>query len=185
MPPPAPAPMAAARPAPVPPAPAPAPAAPAPVTFGDEAAVEGEPAGFWIRFLAYLVDSLIVTLLMAVIWAPSVFVTIRAATSGEGPGALAAILPFLSFVIGTAVGLGYILWFWATRGATPGKKMLGLKIVREDGEEPMGWGTAFMRLVGYMVSGFVLYIGFLMIAFNPDKMGLHDKIAKTRVLKIR
>ena len=44
---------------------------------------------------------------------------------------------------------------------------------------------AFMRLVGYMVSGFILYIGFLMIAFNPDKMALHDKIAKTRVLKIR
>ena len=70
-------------------------------------------------------------------------------------------------------------------GATPGKKMLGLKIVREDGEEPLGWGTAFMRLVGYMVSGFILYIGFLMIAFNPDKKGLHDMIAKTRVLKIR
>ena len=47
------------------------------------------------------------------------------------------------------------------------------------------WGTAFMRLVGYMVSGFVLYIGFLMIAFNPEKKGLHDMIAKTRVLKVR
>ena len=81
--------------------------------------------------------------------------------------------------------LGYILWFWANRGATPGKKMLGLRIVREDGEEPLGWGTAFMRLVGYMVSGFILYIGFLMIAFNPEKQGLHDKIAKTRVLKVR
>ncbi len=63
--------------------------------------------------------------------------------------------------------------------------MLGLKIVREDGEEPMGWGPAFLRLVGYMVSGFILYIGFLMIAFNAEKMGLHDMIAKTRVLKVR
>ena len=59
------------------------------------------------------------------------------------------------------------------------------RIVREDGEEPLGWGTAFMRLVGYMVSGFILYIGFLMIAFNPEKKGLHDMIAKTRVLKVR
>lgn len=183
--PPAPVPMAAPRPAPMPPAPMPVPAPPAPAYVGDEVVLEGEPAGFWIRFLAYLIDSIILSLLMAVIWAPSVFITIRAATSGEAPGALAAILPFLSFLLGTAAALGYILWFWANRGATPGKKMLGLKIVREDGEEPIGWGTAFMRLVGYMVSGFVLYIGFLMIAFNPEKKGLHDMIAKTRVLKIR
>ena len=183
VPPPPPAPRGARPTAPMPPVPAPAP--PAPAAYGDEAAVEGEPAGFWIRFLAYLIDSFIVTLLMALIWAPSVFVTIKAATSAEGPGPLAAILPFLSFLLGTAVALGYILWFWASRGATPGKKMLGLKIVREDGEEPIGWGTAFMRLVGYMVSGFVLYIGFLMIAFNAEKKGLHDMIAKTRVLKVR
>jgi uncharacterized RDD family membrane protein YckC len=165
--------------------PVPVSAPPPPPAYGDEAAIEGEPAGFWIRFLAYLIDSIVVSLLMGVIWAPSVFVTIRAATSAEGPGALAAILPFLSFLLGTAVALGYILWFWANRGATPGKKMLGLRIVREDGEEPIGWGTAFMRLVGYMVSGFVLYIGFLMIAFNAEKKGLHDMIAKTRVLKVR
>lgn len=189
MPPPAPAPMAgrpapmASRPAPMPPAPVPAP--PPPAAYGEEMVIEGDPAGFWIRFLAYLIDSVIISLLMVVIWAPSIFVTIRAATSAEGPGPLAAILPFLSFLIGTAAALGYILWFWANRGATPGKKMLGLKIVREDGEEPIGWGTAFMRLVGYMVSGFILYIGFLMIAFNAEKKGLHDMIAKTRVLKVR
>jgi uncharacterized RDD family membrane protein YckC len=182
MPPPAPAPMAG-RAAPMPPAPMPATAPPA--YFGEEAPIEGEPAGFWIRFLAYLIDSVIISVLMGIIWAPTMFLTMRSAMSESGPGPLAAILPFLAFVLTMAASLGYILWFWANKGATPGKKMLGLRIVREDGEEPLGWGTAFMRLVGYMVSGFILYIGFLMIAFNPDKMGLHDKIAKTRVLKIR
>lgn len=182
MPPPAPAPMSS-RPAPMPPAPMPAPAPPA--YFGDEAPIEGEPAGFWIRFLAYVIDSVIISVLMGIIWAPTMFLTMRSAMSEGGPGPLAAILPFLSFLLTMAASLGYILWFWANKGATPGKKMLGLRIVREDGEEPLGWGTAFMRLVGYMVSGFILYIGFLMIAFSPDKMGLHDKIAKTRVLKIR
>jgi uncharacterized RDD family membrane protein YckC len=189
VPPPAPVP-AAPRPAPMPPAPMapapmPVPPAPAPAYFGEEAPIEGEPAGFWIRFLAFMIDYVIVGFLMAIIWAPTFFVSFRAAASGEGPGAFAMILPFLSFLLGTAVGLGYNLWFPATRGATPGKKMLGLRIVREDGEEPLGWGTAFMRLVGYMVSGFILYIGFFMIAFNPEKKGLHDMIAKTRVLKVR
>ena len=180
---PAPAPPASGRQAPMPPAPAPAPAPPA--YFGDEAPIEGEPAGFWIRFAAYLIDSIIISVLMGIIWVPTTFLTMRSAMSESGPGPLAAILPFLAFLLSMAASLGYVLWFWATKGATPGKKMLGLRIVREDGEEPLGWGTAFMRLVGYMVSGFILNIGFLMIAFNPDKMGLHDKIAKTRVLKIR
>lgn len=182
MPPPAPAAMAS-RPAPIPPAPVPAGGPPA--YFGDGAPIEGEPAGFWIRFVAYLIDSVIISVLMGVIWAPTMFLTMRSAMSEGGPGPLAAILPFLAFLLSTAASLGYVLWFWATKGATPGKKMMGLRIVREDGEEPLGWGTAFMRIVGYMVSGFILYIGFLMIAFNPDKMGLHDKIAKTRVLKIK
>jgi len=201
IPPPAPAPVAAPRPAPPParPVPPPAPMAPRPapppapmaapaagaVYFGDEAPIEGEPAGFWVRFLAYMIDSIIISLLMGLIWAPTMFLTMKAATSESGPGPLAAILPFLSFLLTMAASLGYVLWFWANKGATPGKKMLGLRIVREDGEEPLGWGTAFMRLVGYMVSGFILYIGFLMIAFDPEKKGLHDKIAKTRVLKIR
>lgn len=180
---PPPAPMAAPRPAPIPPAPVAA--APPPAYFGDEAPIEGEPAGFWIRFVAYLIDSVIISFLMGIIWAPTMFLTMRSAMSEGGPGPLAAILPFLAFLLTMAASLGYILWFWANRGATLGKKVMGLRIVREDGEEPLGWGTAFMRLVGYMVSGFILYIGFLMIAFSPDKMGLHDKIAKTRVLKIR
>jgi len=157
----------------------------APAYFDEAAPIEGEPAGFWVRFLAYLIDSVIISILMGVIWAPTMFLTMRSAMSEGGPGPLAAILPFLSFLLTMFCSLGYVLWFWATKGATPGKKMLGLRIVREDGEEPIGWGTAFMRLVGYMVSGAILYIGFLMIAWNPDKLGLHDKIAKTRVLKIR
>ena len=100
----------------------------------------------------------------------------------------------LERAITTAASLAaaYLAAGWAValaaRGAavpmSAGRAQL-TRILREYGEEPLGWGTAFMRLVGYMVSGFILYIGFLMIAFNPDKQGLHDKIAKTRVLKIK
>jgi uncharacterized RDD family membrane protein YckC len=104
--------------------------------FPDGAPIEGEPAGFWVRFVAYLIDSVIISVLMGIIWAPTMFLTMRSAMSEGGPGALAAILPFLAFLLTTAASLGYILWFWANRGATPGKKVMGLRIVREDGEEP-------------------------------------------------
>ena len=190
---------AAARPGPMAgPAPGPAPPAPAsgadaararagsraPAYFGDEAPIEGEPAGFWIRFLAYMIDSVIIGLLMGVIWAPTMFLTMRSATSG-GPGPLATILPFLSFLLddGRRPRLHPLVL------GNPGRDPRQEDARPED--RPGGrrgaarLGTAFMRLVGYMVSGFILYIGFFMIAFNPEKKGLHDMIAKTRVLKVR
>jgi uncharacterized RDD family membrane protein YckC len=83
------------------------------------------------------------------------------------------------------LGVFYILFFWAVKGATPGKKALGLRIVREDGVDPPGWGTAILRLLGYLVDGFTLYIGFIMIGFTDRKRGLHDMIAGTTVVKVR
>ena len=62
---------------------------------------------------------------------------------------------------------------------------LGNEIVREDGVEPMGWGKAALRMVGYMASGFILYIGFLMALFTERNRCLHDMIAGTVVIKTK
>jgi uncharacterized RDD family membrane protein YckC len=75
----------------------------------------------------------------------------------------------------------YYIYFWGARGATPGKSLLGLTIVPESGEARIGYGRALLRLVGYAVSSFLFGIGFLLIAFSPDRRGLHDRIAGTRV----
>jgi uncharacterized RDD family membrane protein YckC len=102
----------------------------------------------------------------------------------RSPG-LGFVLISLTWLVAAAVAFGYVLYFWAFRGATIGKKVLGLRILREDGVEPMGWGKAGMRLLGYMASGFILYIGFIMVAFTDRKRGLHDMIAGTVVIKTR
>ena len=75
----------------------------------------------------------------------------------------------------------YYVYFWGARGATPGKSLLGLTVVTESGETPIGYGRALLRLVGYAASSLLLGLGFLLIAFSPDRRGLHDRIAGTRV----
>jgi uncharacterized RDD family membrane protein YckC len=47
----------------------------------------------------------------------------------------------------------------------------------------LGWATAGLRLVGYLVCGVTLGLGYLLVAFSAHKQGLHDLIAKTNVVR--
>jgi uncharacterized RDD family membrane protein YckC len=134
-------------------------------------------AGFGIRFLAWLVDAAVLGVASIGIYALA-FTAVPLAVTGRS---------LLASVAVSAVGLFYPLVFWATRGATPGKMMLGLSIVGRSGApgEGIGWGTAVLRLVGYVLSSAMLGIGFLLILFTSQKQGLHDLIAGTRVLRTR
>lgn len=175
---PAPAPPPPAAPVYAPPqrsAPAYAPAPPPPNDWETPVA-EMETAGFFPRLGAYLIDALILTVALSIVIVPIVLLAGRVFL--ENPS-----LMMLFYLVAALAGFGYPLYFWATQGATPGKKILNLRVVREDGVEPMGWATAALRVVGYIVSGMVCYVGFLMIAFTREKKGLHDMIAKTRVVK--
>jgi uncharacterized RDD family membrane protein YckC len=68
-------------------------------------------------------------------------------------------------------------------GATLGKRVFGLKVVKEDGSVP-GFGTALLRqTIGYWLSGAIFYLGFIWIAFDDKKQGWHDKIARTYVIR--
>ena len=123
--------------------------------------------GFWIRFLAMLLDGIIF-------------------------GIPAAILQLLIIFATGVVELGYLvslaivvltIYLDGTRGGTPGKLVLGLRIVNEQGEI-IGIPYAILRYIGKILSGFILGIGYLMIAFTEKKQGLHDMIAKTYVIYV-
>ncbi len=178
-----------ATPAPAPPvAPPPPPVGAAPDAIrassarasGGSVAHGGEPAGFGIRLGAYLIDSIILTIAVMVIMVPTGILAAVISPRSQGFGVVVSLVGSL---LGLAVGIGYLLVPWARSGITPGKKMLGLKIVRDDGVEPMGYGKAGLRLLGYMASGAIFYVGFIMVAFTDGHKGLHDMIAGTRVVK--
>jgi uncharacterized RDD family membrane protein YckC len=91
--------------------------------------------------------------------------------------------PFFDLFAFIIITLFYV-GFWTWRGQTPGKMIVGIKIVRCDSSS-INIGRAFLRVLGYLVSAFILYIGFIMIAGDGKKQGLHDKIADTIVIKVR
>ena len=124
-----------------------------------ESQSESVPAGFWIRFVAMLLDGILVggvSFALAMVGAPS--------------------------ILGLVIGLGYWIYFPSSdMMATPGKSVLGLKITDNDGNQITG-GTAAVRYLGYIISAIVLYIGFIMVGFSDKKRGLHDMIAGTLVV---
>jgi uncharacterized RDD family membrane protein YckC len=145
-------------------------------------------AGFWIRFLAKLIDWVIVALILGV---PLGIITVRAVMQAGGaptnPFLLAgpkswAIQGISNVVVALITG-----WFLGKFGATPGKMALGLKVVNPDGSK-ISYGRAFGRAFGEILTGLTCYllgIGYIIAGFDREKRALHDHIAGTRVIKTR
>ena len=138
-----------------------------------------EYAGFWIRLGAYIIDGVILGVINLV--ASFIFVAIVASAEPGDTGLLAGLTGGFTVVIFILTIL-YFIGFWAWRGQTPGKMAVGVKIVNTDGSS-ISVGKSILRYIGYIVSGIIIYIGFLMIAWDGEKQGLHDKIAGTYVVK--
>ena len=133
------------------------------------------------RFLALLIDMLIVNLLVLLIvpGAAGIFALLN----------LSAILdwslenylitfPGIFFIIFPAVYL-VLLWGWLSR--TIGMIVMKTKVADAAGKN-IGWVTALFRVLAYALSGLILCLGFLPILFDKKRQGLHDKITKTFVI---
>jgi uncharacterized RDD family membrane protein YckC len=90
----------------------------------------------------------------------------------------------LSFLINMALTLAYDVYFLTTKGATPGKMALGLKVTRADGG-PISAGLAIGRYFAKFLSSITFCIGFIIAGFDREKRALHDHICGTRVVYTR
>ena len=93
---------------------------------------------------------------------------------------------FIDLILLAVAALGlvvvaYFIGLWAWRGQTLGQMAAHVKVVRQDGK-PMDLGTAVLRFIGYVVCVLTLGIGFLMITWDKQKRGLHDRLAGTYVI---
>ena len=90
-----------------------------------------------------------------------------------------ALLPVIASVtllpLALLLGVLYHVYFWSVKGATPGKELLDLRVVTDDGVSPIPLASALRRALGYLLSAASLGLGFLMVAFGGR--GLHDRIA--------
>ncbi len=135
------------------------------------------------RLVAYIIDIIIAWLLMFVV--SLVLGAVLAAGASANSGAAAGTSILLWFVLLIVISLGYFPWFWSRGGATPGMKMLHIKVVREVDGGRLSGGQAFMRLIGYWISAMVFYLGFIWILIDAHKQGWHDKLANTVVIESR
>jgi predicted Zn finger-like uncharacterized protein len=137
-------------------------------------------AGFWVRVLAYLIDWV---LLVTVQTALSLLINLIIGMLGivtEGDPAISTII----WLFGAVLSISYAVFFTGYCGQTPGKMALRIKVIRTDGS-PINYGRAALREVpGKFISSILLGIGYLMVAFDNRKQGLHDKIADTYVIKL-
>jgi uncharacterized RDD family membrane protein YckC len=71
-----------------------------------------------------------------------------------------------------------------TFGATIGKMAVGARIIRDDGAR-LSYGRALLRALAGQLTEVFFYLGYLWVAFRPDRRGMHDFIAGTRVVYSR
>jgi uncharacterized RDD family membrane protein YckC len=116
--------------------------------------------GFWIRFVALVIDAILVGIVAGVV------VT---ATKTQA----------LAYVIEIA----YFMVCWGFLGQTIGMMLFGLRIVRNSDGGKLTWGNVILRMIGWFVAGFVLLLGFIWAAFDARKRGWHDMIGGTVVIR--
>lgn len=160
------------------------------------------PGGFWVRVLAYVVDTVMIAILFFVL---SIFYGIYLAAAGNdltdfGEQGFFLYAPFIVRAVYETVLIGS----WST---TVGKRIFGLYVIRASdsnggmegiGTRPgtsisdeirrahlsVGLGRAFVRHLATYLSGLILGIGYLQVAFREDKLSLHDLISGTRVVRL-
>jgi uncharacterized RDD family membrane protein YckC len=168
-----------------PPPPLPGGYAPAPVpAYGAPQARYG---GFWIRFVAVIIDGIIVSIpvfILGVILGVAAAVASNASGNSNSSGANAATtgVGLLVELIGVVISIGYFIYFWG-RGQTLAMRLFHLRVADATTGQPIGYGRAALRYVGYLLSAIVCYIGLIWAAFDSRKQGWHDKIASTVVLQ--
>ncbi len=165
-----------------------------PALQGDCAEVEeamGEYAGFWLRFVAYLIDGMILGGAIVVICGLLFLVfysVIREMPRHLDPSDRWELWPFIIVVYAveclclSGCWLYYAMMESGPHQATVGKRAMGLIVTDADGY-PINFGRATGRFFAKALSGMTLAIGYIMADFTPKKQALHDMVANTLVLR--
>jgi uncharacterized RDD family membrane protein YckC len=125
-----------------------------------------EYAGFWIRFFACLIDGLLLSIVYGIL------------------GISFDSILFIKIGLDGFIAILYFTYFESSlRQASIGKQLLNIKVVDKNGFRLTPF-NALVRNISKILSAFILFIGYLMAAFDAQKQSLHDKIAGTFVIKL-
>jgi len=135
-------------------------------------------AGFWRRFLAVIIDGIILNIVFYIISAIFGFPYGMSGGTARSAGFF-GFSNLISIIIGW---LYYAFMESSTKQATLGKMALGIKVTDMDGNR-VSFGRATGRHFGKIISTIILFIGFIMAGFTEKKQALHDMMAQCLVVK--
>jgi uncharacterized RDD family membrane protein YckC len=142
----------------------------------------GQYAGFITRLVAWIIDRLLLTAFISVSGAVIGFL-------GQALGinrllGLSEGIRLLVLAVGLALAVSvpiiYNIACWMLAGQTAGKWVMGLRVVRTNGQR-VGFWAAVRRQIGYWISA-ILLLGYVWILFDNRRQGFHDKLAGTFVV---
>ena len=152
-------------------------------------------AGFWLRFLAYIIDNIVLGVIFGVVALLAIAAIgvdyFRAMIqglqdgNGEFPVALVSAI-LIAALLSAVVSWIYHAWMESSQyQGTLGKMALGL-IVTDLNDQPVTFGRATGRFFAKIITGLIpLGIGYIMAGFTEKKQALHDMIASCLVLRKR
>lgn len=131
-------------------------------------------AGFWVRFVATIIDTILIMLLtfpLATVvygkeyWDSELFI------QGGWDIVISYVLPALVVII-----------FWIYKSATPGKMIFGIQVISLGPQRALSKKQAIGRYAAYYLSALCFLLGYVWVAFDKRKQGWHDKLANTAVV---
>lgn len=147
------------------------------------------PAGFVSRAAAFILDLVILAMITAMtvvalnllqdFFKATLFDTLVKGTRLENIYVL--IGETIDFVLSYLLILGYFAICWSLVGFTPGMWLMGLRVVRKNGELP-GFFRSLARVFLFSLSALVFFLGFLWVIFDRRRQAWHDKIVGTYVV---
>jgi uncharacterized RDD family membrane protein YckC len=158
-------------------------------------------AGHGARLGAYIVDGILVSVLVSILFfaiaIPLFGSTLSSIdwtryqngdylTASDAMDLLRPLLALIPLTFGMGIlAMAYFVVGWARGGQTLGMKMAGIRVVRDRDGGRIGWGAAIVRLIGYWISAAVFYLGFIWILIDGRRRGWHDLLAGTVVIADR
>ena len=137
-------------------------------------------AGFFVRLAAYIVDTVIVWAAMLIVRIPVWVTTISSPDNFLVKDFIFqySIKDILFYIMQAA----YFVMLTYFTGSTLGKKLFQIRVVSAEDRKMTFFEVTFRETVGRFLSALILSIGYIMIAIDKKKRGLHDILSDTNVV---
>lgn len=136
-------------------------------------------AGLSVRFVARVADVVLILL-------PTWLIGVPLLLGWVGDSGTTVVVVF---ALGWAVVVGYEAWLTAATGQTVGKRAVGIRVVDVESGAPPGRNASLLRaalppILGILIPAFGWVIPYLWAVWDPHRRGLHDRLARTRVVAL-